>query len=306
MSLKLSQKKLAGLTIIELLISTAIAVMILSALITTYIAVKSKYSEYKDKTTTEAKELLVKNILYNFVKDVGFACKFGYSQQTYYDRTSDSLDSIFYSPAMIRVGRLPLATSSHFPQSLEDGCSGDCYQTGTDYIMIKKEESHSSLTQINSPSTTLHLRSVDGLAADDYLFLCNKNSINLVKASNVNSGSSIVSLSQSPQGGDYYPGDYVGKYSLEILYVRDTGEQDSQGQDIYSLYVYIKDSGANGMSYELVRGVGNLQVEYATVSNNVVTWNNVTTDIDINSTSHPALKISYSIAGQTFSKIISI
>lgn len=60
MSLKLSQKKLAGLTIIELLISTAIAVMILSALITTYIAVKSKYSEYKDKTTTEAKELLVK------------------------------------------------------------------------------------------------------------------------------------------------------------------------------------------------------------------------------------------------------
>lgn len=71
---------------------------------------------------------------------------------------------------MIRVGRLPLATSSHFPQSLEDGCSGDCYQTGTDYIMIKKEESHSSLTQINSSSTTLHLRYVDGLAADDYLF----------------------------------------------------------------------------------------------------------------------------------------
>lgn len=80
---------------IELLISTAIAVMILFALITTYIAVKSKYNEYKDKTTTEAKELLVKNILYNFVKDVGFACKFGSSQQTYYDRTSDSLDSFF-------------------------------------------------------------------------------------------------------------------------------------------------------------------------------------------------------------------
>ncbi|MDE5022817.1 photosystem I protein M (PsaM), partial [Francisella tularensis subsp. holarctica] len=75
MPLKLSQKKLAGLTIIELLISTAIAVMILSALITTYIAVKSKYREYKDKTTKEAKELLVKNIFYNFVKDFGFEFK---------------------------------------------------------------------------------------------------------------------------------------------------------------------------------------------------------------------------------------
>ncbi|APC92194.1 MULTISPECIES: photosystem I protein M (PsaM) [Francisella] len=306
MSLKFSQKKLAGLTMVELLISTAIAVMILSALITTYIAVKSKYTEYKDKTTTEAKELLVKNILFNFIKDVGFACNFGSSQQTYYDRTSDSLDSFFYSPTMIRVGRLPLANSAHIPQSLEENCSAGCYQPETDYIMIKKEESHSSLTQINSLNSTLHLRSVDGITASDYLFLCNKNSINLVKASNVNSNSNTINLSQSPQGSDYYPGDYIGKYSLEILYVRDTGKQDSQGQSIYSLYVYIKNSGANGMSYELVRGVENLQVEYATVSNNVITWNNVAADIDINSSNYPALKISYSIAGQTFNKIITL
>lgn len=91
---------------IELLISTAIAVMILFALITTYIAVKSKYTEYKDKTTTEAKELLVKNILYDFVKDVGFACKFGSSQQTYYDRTSDSLGSFFIARRLVLIDYL--------------------------------------------------------------------------------------------------------------------------------------------------------------------------------------------------------
>ena len=142
----------------------------------------------------------------------------------------------------ISVSRLPLATSNHFQQSLEEGYPGKCCQTGKDYIMIKimikKEKSHSSLTQINSPSTTLHLRYVDVITADEYLFVCNKNSINLVKASNINSSSNIVNLSQSPQGGDYYPGDYVGKYSLEVLYVRSTGEQDSQGQDIY-LLIYI-------------------------------------------------------------------
>lgn len=71
---------------------------------------------------------------------------------------------------MISVSRLPLVISKHFPQSLEEGYLGECCQTGTDYIMIKKEENHSILTQINSPSTTLHLRSVDGITADDYLF----------------------------------------------------------------------------------------------------------------------------------------
>lgn len=60
--------------------------------------------------------------------------------------------------------------SNHFPQSLEEGYPEECCKIGKDYIMIKKEESYSSLTQINSPSTTLHLRYVDGITANDCLY----------------------------------------------------------------------------------------------------------------------------------------
>ncbi|MBY7734085.1 PilW family protein [Francisella philomiragia] len=302
----LNKRNKKGFTLTELLVATVIAVIALSALINTYMGVKHSYTEYKDKTTTEAKELLVKNFLYDFIKDVGFACNFGSLNQTYYDSTSDSLDNFFYSSAMIKVGQLPLPTSDHLSEALENGCSGECFKSGTDYIMIKKEESRAYLTQINSSSSELHTTSVEDISAGDYLFLCNKKHINLVKATSINSGSSIVDLSRAPQGGDYYPGDYVGKYSLQILYVRDSGVTDDNGQSIYSLYAFIKDSNSNGVSYELVRGVDNLIVELATVSNGNVTWNSVSTDIDVSASNYLSLKVSFDLDGQTFYKIINL
>ncbi|WP_150464937.1 PilW family protein [Francisella sp. SYW-2] len=302
----LNKRNKKGFTLTELLVATVIAVIALSALINTYMGVKQSYTEYKDKTTAESSELLVKNFLYDFIKDVGFACNFGSLNQTYYDSTSDSLDNFFYNSAMIQVGQLPLPVSDHLSEALENGCSGECFKSGTDYIMIKKEESHAYLTQINSSSSELHTTSVEDISAGDYLFLCNKNHINLVKATGINSGSGIVDLSRAPQGSDYYPGDYVGKYSLQILYIRDTGEKDDDGQSIYSLYVFIKDSNSNGVSHELVRGVDNLTVELATISNGNITWNNVSTDIDVSSSNYSSIKISFDLDGQTFRKIINL
>ncbi|GMN89432.1 PilW family protein [Francisella sciaenopsi] len=309
-----------GFTLIELLVATVVGIIVLSALINTYMGVKRSYKEYKDKTTTESKELLVKNFLYDFIKDVGFACNFGSLNQTYYDSTSDSLDNFFYNSAMIQVGQLPLTTSNHAAKSLEEGCSGNCFKAGTDYIMIKKEENSVYLTQINSSSSELHTTSVEDISVGDYLFLCNKKYINLVKATSINSGSNIVDLSRAPQGGDYYPGDYVGKYSLQILYIRDSGVVDDNGQKIFSLYVYIKSNDSDCRNdldvdyipkdgcgvFELVRGVSDLHVEYATVSNGNVTWNSVSTDVDVSTSNYPSLKVSFDLDGQAFHKIINL
>ncbi|MEY8714037.1 PilW family protein [Francisella philomiragia] len=296
-----------GFTLIELLVATVVGIIVLSALINTYMGVKRSYKEYKDKTTTESKELLVKNFLYDFIKDVGFACNFGSLNQTYYDSTSDSLDDFFYNSAMIQVGQLPLPTSDHLSEALEKGCSGECFKSGTDYIMIKKEESRAYLTQINSSSSELYITSVGDISAGDYLFLCNKKYINLVKATSINSGSSIIDLSRVTQGGAYYPGDYVGKYSLQILYIRDSGVVDDDGQNIYSLYVFIKDSNSRGMSYELVRGVDNLIIELATVSNGNVTWNSISNDIiNVSASNYSSLKVSFDLDGQAFHKIINL
>lgn len=306
MILKFSRRRIIGTSLPELLVATVIAVVVLTALISIYMGVKHSYQEYKDKTTIDAKELQVKSIFYNFIKRTGFACQFGSQNQTYHDRTSDSLDNFFHDSSMIRVGQLPLATSDHIAQSLEASCSSECFQSGTDYVMVKREESRTFLTEVNSLSLNLSLDSVEDISAGDYLLLCNKNDINLLKVASISSGSSVVNLSESPQGSDYYPGDYVGKYSLEVLYIRDSGAVDEVGQTIFSLYVYIKNSESNGMSYELVRGVQNLQIETATVSNGNLTWSAIPSELDLSSSNSPALKISFSIGEQTFSRIINL
>ena len=304
--IKLKKNRSGGFTLIALLISTAIAIIVFSALIVSYIAVKDKYNLYKNKTDAETKELLVKNIVYDFVKDIGFACKFGYLNQAYYDSTSDSLDNFFYTSSMLQIGALPFTGSSHMSEALESGCSGECYQQGTDYIMIKKEESHTEFSAINALDETLYSKSADDIDVGDYLFLCNMSGINLVKVSSVDTGSNTIGLALAPQITEYYPGDYIGKYSLEILYIRDTGQKDKDWHDIYSLYVYIKGSSSTGRSYELIRGVNDLQIEYATINNGNVTWNSVSSDVAIDSLQHPAIKVSFSVDGKGFSKVINL
>ena len=306
MKLEFKKSRFRGFTLIGLLMSTAISMIVVAALISSYITVKNEYNSHKDKTEVEAKELLVKSIIYDFVKDVGFACKFGYFNQDYYDSTADSLDNYFTSNSAITIGPLPFPSGSSFSGALEKDCSGECFQADTDYIMVKKEESHTELNAVNALDTKLSVNSISDISVGDYLLLCNKNSINLVKASSINTSTNIVGLSRAPQSTDYYPGDYVGKYSLEILYIRDTGQKDKDGQGIYSLYVYIKGNSSTGKSYELVRGVQNMQVEYATINNSNVIWNSISTDTAIDTIGYSAIKVLFSIDGRHFSKVVNL
>ncbi|AJC48649.1 photosystem I protein M (PsaM) [Allofrancisella guangzhouensis] len=284
--------KLEGLTLVELLVSTAIAMIVFSMVITIYYTVRTKYDYFKDKISTEVKDLTVKRTLYDFIKNTGFACKFGYTSQTYYDKTGDSLDSFFLGNSGLRVGPLPLPNSSNIKSSLGDGCTSNCYQAATDYIMVRKEDSHTKLADTNNLSTILKLDSLNNLAVDGYIALCNKSYVNLTKVVSINSETNTVELAFAPNS-IYYPGDYAGVYRLEILYIKNTGNQDKDGNDIYSLYVYIKTNSSSGNTYELVRGVKDLQVEYATVNSGNITWNSVSTHMDITSSDYPALRVSF-------------
>ena len=290
---------------VELLVATAISVIVLSMSITIYISAKDQYASLKDRTSVEVKELAVKKLINDFVKRAGFACKFGYTAQTpYIDETGDSLEDYFLgSGSGVRVGSLPFTESGNLPASLESTGGLEESQAGTDYILIRTEEKHTKLTVNNSFSTSLTLDDTDSLAADDYLALCNKDHVNLVKISSMNSDGGVATLTQAPSESVYYAGDYAGKYELQIVYIRNTGDTDTDGNDIYSLYAYIKEGASQGNSYELVRGVQDLQVEYATVSGENITWNAVTTDLELDS-SYSAIKVSFTVDGQSFSKIV--
>ena len=57
----LNKRNRKGFTLTELLVSTVIAVIAFYALINSYMGVKQSYTDYKDKTTAESSESLVKN-----------------------------------------------------------------------------------------------------------------------------------------------------------------------------------------------------------------------------------------------------
>ncbi|AIT09885.1 photosystem I protein M (PsaM) [Candidatus Francisella endociliophora] len=303
----IKRNKNDGVSLVGVLVAVVISSIVIMALITIFITVKDRYNLYKDKTTAEVKQLLVKSILYDFVKDVGFACKFGYSEQVHHDRTNDSLDGFFTDASALRVGNLPLTTSNHLPEQLEAGCSEKCYQANTDYIMIKKEEDHTFLIGTNALDTTLNVVSADGIESGDYLFLCGKNNINMVRANSVNLGTNTIELSQAPTASVYYPGDYLGEYSFEVLYVGNAGEQDENGQDIFALYIYMKSDNTQGESFELVRGVESLQIERITsISNGNISWDRVSSDVDLQDSNDTAIRVSFSIDGNRYHKIINL
>jgi type IV pilus assembly protein PilW len=175
--------------------------------------------------------------------------------------------------------------------------------------MVKKEHGHTLLGNISSNlSSILRVKSTEFFEKNDYLLMCNKSSVSLVLVSDVNSDSNRVSLVHSPSTSEFYPGDYVGKYSLEILYISDTEDKNDDGESIYALYVYIKNGSARGVSYELVRGVDDFKVEYGTVANKNVSWVPVTSnvDIDVNNSIYDALKVNFMVGNKMFEKIVKL
>jgi len=310
---RLKLKKTIGLALVELLVATAISIIVFSMAITLYLSAKEQFLNYKDKTSIEVKELRAKKVINDFIKSAGFACKFGYTNQApYIDETGDSLENYFLgSGSGVRVGKLPFTETSNLTGALESVGGSEEAQLGTDYILIRTEEKHTKLTANNelnnAPSTSLSLADTDSLAGGDYLALCNKEHIDLVKipsgSSVPTSGEGAVTLKNAPSESAYYAGDYAGKYELQILYIRDTGDKGSDNNKIYSLYAYVKEGASQGTSYELVRGVENLKVEYATISGGNIVWNTVSTDVELDSSYH-AIKASFTIDGRVFSKIV--
>ncbi|QLE78768.1 type II secretion system protein [Francisella sp. Scap27] len=300
-----NKNKNNGFSLVELMVASLIAILAFSIAINIYSTIKRQFEDNRNKLDQEVSQLIVKNIISNSIRNSGFACNFGTSFQTQSDATGEGLESFFLGSTDIQVGNLPLSSGSTLPISLESNCDSECFQAGSDYILIKHDVAHHHLINDTS-NTTLELDSVDSISANDHLLLCNAGAINLVKALTINSGSSTVTLDSSYGGFPYYTGDYVGDYSLDIFYIKDTGEVDLQGNAIFGLYVYIKGDDASGDGvnddlYELVRGVENLKVS---ASLDGETWNQVVGDLNIDKNTYRALEISFEIDGVSYNKII--
>ncbi|AIT10288.1 hypothetical protein LO80_04580 [Candidatus Francisella endociliophora] len=300
--MNISRQKNYGLSLVELLVAVTLSIIASSIAINIYLNIKDFYKSSTEKADADVKELTVKQAIYDSIIGSGLSCAYGTSSQTYTNNTGDDLsgDSFLTDSSNIRIGNITPNISDYLETNLGAECLGTCYQNDTDYIMVKRQVKSATLSG-NLINSTLNLDSSEGIATGDYLTLCNSQQVDLVKVSTINQNDITLT---NPATGQYITGDYVGKFEILLFYIGDSGRVDSDGNDIYSLFLYIK-SGANaGQAYELVSGVNNLKVSYATVDNNSIIWNNVSNDVDVDTLDTSALKFSFTINSENFSKIV--
>lgn len=293
-----------GITLVELLVAVTISAIVITMTISIYISSKKIYVEAKQKTDLDIKQLTVKKILYDAVTNAGLSCKYGSKSQKYTNRTGENSVNFgfMYDSSPVRIGKIS-SISSFLHNSLGNQ-KGSLYESGTDYIMIKNEDTFTSLAS-RPINLNLHLDSIDQLEKNDYLALCNNNDINLVKIANVNKIQKDVSLAIDPSS-EYHKGDYVGKYSIQIFYIAASHDSNDSDRLSYSLYLYTKTGSNRGVAYPVIDGVSDLKISYSILNRQHLYWRNITRNIDLDDINAKAIKISFKIKDKSFEKVILI
>ncbi|MFC4892332.1 PilW family protein [Pseudofrancisella aestuarii] len=299
-----------GITLVELLVSMTISVIVIGSSITTYVGVKKIYQNINQQANDNVKALMVKQAFENILSNMGFACVYGSQNQSFEDNTGDNMLSIL-EKGVASVGNMPFPNDYGLPGSMEGDCSGECFQIGTDYLMIQRDTEYTNTVSDSSGLVfTVPKNSIKELASDEYIITCTANAYNLMKISDISTNGEETSITISNNiDSSIGKGGYVGKYELDIYYIRDTGRLDKLGNKIYSLYLYIRDSSSRGMSYELIDGVSNLKIAYVKTEDvsqgSNINWSSISsaTRLDKNVS---GLKLSFDINGQTYNRIIPI
>ncbi|KEI34809.1 type IV fimbrial biogenesis protein PilW [Francisella sp. W12-1067] len=324
-----NSKKIAGFTLPELMVSIVIAAIVMAMAINVYIDMKNQYNKLNSKHQINSKQLITKQIFYNAISKIGFATKYGDMYQELVDNSGDSSGDIFGKFGILTIGKSPIKGIKSLPESLTldpESCdervknekyfsqqnSIYCIQPNTDYIAIQRA-SLSSTLKTNSSNNIFKVNRFQkevvpekDISMDDYLVLCNVFECDLVKTMAV-TGDFVSTYSRVED--KFKVGDYVGKYILEIFFVADSGQKDKQGNKIYSLYEYVKQNANDSEIYELINDVSNLKVEYvlnADISQGGanLNWKQIATQpISVKSDSVAALRISFKVADDIFSKI---
>jgi len=292
-----------GISLIELLVSTVIAILVIDATIMTYTNIKRSYSDINDEVDKNVKAITVQQLFDLAVNNIGYACYRGSIGQTFNDVTGDNI-SIF-NKGPISVGTMPI-TAAFLPSTMEVNCNvSTCYESGSDYLMIQRDRNIGSVGSVNNDDITIVGGTlINSLQVGDYMATCNSSEYSLLKISSASNG--VYQFVDSPDL--FSDNQYVGDYELSIYFTRANGLNDADGNPIISLYAYVQSKSA-GASYELVAGVSNLQIKTVTKASislgQAINWQAISSDIKLDNT-FEAIQISYDIAGETFTRMFPL
>ncbi|MGQ4004938.1 prepilin-type N-terminal cleavage/methylation domain-containing protein [Francisellaceae bacterium CB300] len=325
-------KRVAGFTLVELMVSMVIAALVMGMALNVYIDMKKQYMRLSERHEINTKQLMAKQIFYNAIGGAGFATKYGDMYQELVDNSGENFGDIFGKTGVITIGKAPALDMPSLPEGLRldpELCAQKqkdeknlvsmnifnythCVKPESDFIMIQRASLSTSL-KTNSSNNIFKLNEFQkdtfpekDVTANDYLVLCNAFECELEKVGAVTGD--FVSTTQRIEDR-FKQGDYAGKYILETFFVADSGRKDKKGKEVYSLYEYVKQNSESAMAYELIDGVSNLQVEYVLNSDIKegsadIKWQKLKDKtVAVKSNKIAALRISVEVAGKTFNKI---
>ena len=111
-------KRVAGFTLVELMVSMVIAALVMGMALNVYIDMKKQYMRLSERHEINTKQLMAKQIFYNAIGGAGFATKYGDMYQELVDNSGENFGDIFGKTGVITIGKAPALDMPSLPEGL--------------------------------------------------------------------------------------------------------------------------------------------------------------------------------------------
>ncbi|WP_041263584.1 PilW family protein [Francisella salina] len=291
---------ISGFTLVELMVGITISIIVITMAVNIYVSTKRSYQKAKLNIEQNIKVISAQKVLSDAIVNAGLSCKYGSDHQLYVNRTGEDSRrfKFFYDNYSVRLGKL-----STIENLLKNSSKQKfLFHSGTDYLMVKTENSSAELTQ-KPLNLSLYLDKTQQWQNGDYLALCNNDYIDIVKISSTNNETKQIRLASAP-ANEFNKGDYIGKINIQIFFTAATVDPKKPSEYKYSLYMLVKNGQAHATVYPIVEGVSDLKLTYVVSDNKNLSWKEIYQDTSLNEIGAKALKISFKLDNQYYDKVV--
>ncbi|API86158.1 type II secretion system protein [Francisella uliginis] len=298
----LSLKRQKGISLIEVLVSVTVMALVSFLIVDTFFQARKSFDSSVQNLDSYKNNVEARLIFTNLIDNAYITGNETYSllkKRNVAISPTPEVNPFDYP--LIYAQQAPLVSSSNFPSDAKQD---------TDILVLQTIDYPITLERtVSSDDQSITFDKVYG-GAKQYMMLTDDTNQSLLLRDSVqtNDGSSTFNLA-SPIGESYPAGAtlYTG-YTIKVIYVRDTGNVDSNGNKEYELYErsFSDNEAEDEIGQALLKGVSDLQISYKT-SGQSQQWKAVTAQTNKRSWYREirGIKINYRLDGQDREIVLS-
>ncbi|MED7787655.1 type II secretion system protein [Francisella sp. 19X1-34] len=295
-----STKKQKGMSLVEVLVSVTIMVIVSFLLVDTFYHARRSFDTSVQNLDSYKNNVEARLIFTNLIDSAYITGNATYSILKKRNTAINPTPEINpFDYPLIYAQPAPLVDSSNFPADA---------QQGTDVLVLQTIDFPITLENpVSATDQTISFSKVYP-GTSQYMMLTDdtNQSLLLRDSAQTNDGSTTFNLA-SPIGQSYPAGSilYTG-YTIRVVYVRDTGQVDSDGNKEFELYEKSYSNNGSETDQVLLRGVSDLHISYKTAGQNQQ-WQEVTAQTNKRQWYREirGIKIDYKLDGQDQEVVLS-